>query len=88
MNKNPYFPCTDHEFGHRVEEPLDLWVGGGLAEQEVSVALEDHVFEAREQLLVDPDADRCRIHLDAWKGEGKVIERRASGRAGPIITIT
>ena len=57
--------CTYHELGHRVEEPLDLGVGGGLSEEEVSVALEDHVLEAGEQLLVDPDANRCRIHLDA-----------------------
>ena len=56
---------SHHELGDGVEEPLDLGVGGGLSEEEVSVALEDHVLQRREQLLVDPDADLSRIHLDA-----------------------
>ena len=58
-------PLSHHELGDGVKEPLDLGVGGGLSEEEVSVALEDHVLQARQQLLVDPDADRRRIHLDA-----------------------
>ena len=56
---------SHHELGDRVEEPLYLGVRGGLSEEEVSVALEDHVLQRGEQLLVDPDADLSRIHLDA-----------------------